>query len=90
MIPKIKRLWKASKIYGVPITDPMLSELNIYDLIFIDYLTYFENPENEHAFKNTYFDDEFNEYFNSQEYIPAIPVNDNGIDKWEELKVEDE
>ena len=43
--PLIQRLWKASKIYGVPIYDPKVVNLNAYDLSLIEWLIRFDNPE---------------------------------------------
>lgn len=73
----IKGLWKASKIYGVPLHHPLLQELNVYDLQLMDYLEYFENPENEQEFKNSYRDDDFDEFWENY-----------GDDEWVEVENE--
>lgn len=69
-MPRVKRLWKASKLYQLPLFDPVMAEFNDYDLELLQYLEYFENPENEKKYKNTFIDDDFNEFWENYEDIP--------------------
>lgn len=80
---RIKRLWKASKILGVPIFDESLKDYNVYDLVLMEWLELFEDPRIETKYKNTAYDDDFNEYYNSDEYMPADP----NLTKEEELEL---
>lgn len=63
--PLIQRLWKASKIYGVPIYDPKVVNLNAYDLSLIEWLIRFDNPENVEKYKNVIVDEDFDDYYNN-------------------------
>lgn len=56
-------LWKASKLYGVPLTHPYLQDLNVYDLQLMKYLTFFENPKNKEQYEKTYIDEDFDDYW---------------------------
>ncbi|MBU5669510.1 hypothetical protein KQI68_06615 [Peptoniphilus sp. MSJ-1] len=66
-------MWKASKLYGKPIFDPVVTSLNSYDLSLIEWLTRFDDPENIDRYKRTIVDDDFAEY-------------ERGLDEWEEVK----
>lgn len=71
----------------MPIFDPLIASLNEYDLELMSYLSYFEDPDNEKEFLNTYYDKDFDEYFNSDEYIEADPrERENFVDEWEEVE----
>lgn len=41
----MRKLWKLSKILKVPLFDPLLKNFNEFDLVLMDFLTAFENPE---------------------------------------------
>lgn len=71
----------------MPIFDPLIASLNEYDLELMSYLSYFEDPDNEKTFLNTYYDKDFDEYFNSDEYIEADPrKREDFVDEWEEVE----
>ena len=82
----LRRLWKASKIYSVPLTDPKLRDLNQYDLLLMEYLEVFEDPEVLDKFKRTIHDDEFDELWN--ETAPPKEEEPDVFDEseWEEVK----
>lgn len=90
----MRRLWKASKIYHVPLTDPLLRDLNAYDLSMIEYLEAFEDPEVLKSFKNRFYDDDFEDYWNSNGEIEDSNSDTKDIepvsDEWVEVTTEDE
>lgn len=87
--PKIRRLWRASKLLGVPIYSEALSDMNIFDMAFMDWLIYFEDPENVNRYKSSFEDPDFDDYFN-EEAPPVDPssYDINNEDEWEEVSDE--
>lgn len=96
--PWLKKLWKASKYYQIPLFSPIMGEFNKYDLELMDFLELFEDPEREKIYLNTYIDSEFNELweeYNSDEEVKEFDnpdtstVDVNNEDEWIEV-MEDE
>lgn len=84
--PKIQRLWRASKLLGVPIYSEKLNDMNVFDMAFMDWLIYFEDQENVRKYKNSFFDQDFEDYFNEE--APPVDMAEfdvNNADEWEEV-----
>lgn len=60
--PLARRLWKVSKLYQLPISDPRIQAINIFDLEFIEYSQVADNPKALDKLKNHFYDDEFDEW----------------------------
>lgn len=80
-------LWKASKIFGVPLTHPYIQNLTHYDLELMYYLTIFEDPKVVEKYKNRFVDDSFNDFM-TDESIPINPFETE--EEWEEVSEDEE
>lgn len=84
----MQRLWKASRIYNVPLTHPYLRNINDYDLTLMEYLHRFEDPKAVEEYLNVVVDEDF------EEYVRETETMNDGVnksveeykDEWEELK----
>lgn len=63
--PLMRKLWLAMKTFNVPITHPYIQQLTDFDLEFISWSTRFDDPKVLDKYKNTVYDDEFDEWWNS-------------------------
>ena len=63
-----------------------MAEFNDFDLELIQFLDYFEKPENEAKYKNTFIDDDFNEFWDNYEEMSP----DEGVDNDVDVENEDE
>lgn len=55
------------KLFGVPITHEYIQNLTEFDLQFIDVSSALDNPKFYEKIKNTFYDEEFDEYANQAE-----------------------
>ena len=60
-------IWTAMKLFRVPITHEYIQNLTEFDLQFIDISTALDNPKFYEKIKNTFYDEEFDEYANEAE-----------------------
>ena len=60
--PLARRLWRISKFYQLPLTDPSIQELDPFDLQFIEYSMIADDPKQLEKLKNYYYDPEFDEW----------------------------
>ena len=60
-------IWTAMKLFRVPITHEYIQNLTEFDLQFIDVSTALDNPKFYEKIKNTFYDEEFDEYANEAE-----------------------
>lgn len=63
--PLMRKLWLAMKTFNVPITHPYIQQLTDFDLEFISWSTRFDDPKVLDKYRNTVYDDEFDEWWNS-------------------------
>lgn len=85
----MRKLWKASRLYNVPLTHPYLKDLNDYDLILMEWLHLFEDPKQVELYTNKVIDDSFEDYVNEIENMnnsQQSVVNNN--DEWVEVNGE--
>ena len=85
---KMQRLWKASRIYNIPLTHPYLRDINDYDLTLMEYLHRFEDPREREEYLTVVVDEDFENYVKETEAMNGgvnISVEDYK-DEWEELK----
>ncbi|MCW6701382.1 hypothetical protein NH288_04700 [Anaerococcus sp. NML200537] len=86
----MRKLRKASKILNCSIFDERLKEFNAFDLNLLDWLIYFDDPENVEKHKNTFVDPEFEKYWN--EDVPIVEENKvdvNNENEWEEVDLDE-
>ncbi len=72
-------LWKASRMFNVPLYDDKIKDLNVFDLKIMDYLTVFENPKALEDYKKRFIDTEFEDYVKETEES----------DEWEEVDLDE-
>ena len=65
--PNMRMIWTAMKLFRVPITHEYIQNLTEFDLQFIDVSTALDNPKFYEKIKNTFYDEEFDEYANEAE-----------------------
>lgn len=63
--PLMRKLWLAMKTFNVPITHPHIQQLTDFDLEFISWSTRFDDHKVLDKYRNTVYDDEFDEWYNS-------------------------
>ena len=73
------RLWKASRMFNVPLYDDKIKDLNVFDLNLMQYLTVFENPKALEDYKKRFIDTEF------EDYVKETEEND----EWEEVDLDE-
>lgn len=77
-------MYKICKAFGVPPTDPYIQGLTYEDVVLLEYLDLFQDPEELRRFKNTYVDEAFDDYWNEE--APEADysnVDPNKIEDWE-------
>ena len=62
----MRKLWKAIKLFHVPMTHPYIQGLTEHDLSFIAWSEALDDPEFVKKLENTYYDDEFEEWANEE------------------------
>lgn len=85
-----RRLWRVSKLFKLPITDPLIAEMDEFDMAFYELSMIADDPELLEKYKNSYHDDEYDKWveeFDKQQeskgnHKPAI----QDIDDWEEVE----
>ena len=83
----MESLWKASKIYGVPLTDPILKDLNEYDVVLMEWLTRFENPKFKEEYTRKFVDEDFIDFWENPDakINPLEDIYEVIDDVWEEV-----
>lgn len=80
----LRRIYKICKDFSIPPTDPFIQGLTYEDVVLLEYLDLFQDPEKLRAFKNRYEDESFNEYWNEE--APEVDysnINPEDIEDWE-------
>lgn len=54
-----RRMWRISKLFHRPLSDPSMQELNPYDLEFYELSMVADDPKALEALENHFYDDEF-------------------------------
>lgn len=72
----MQKLWKASKLFKVPLSHPYISNLNAYDLLLIEWLEYFDNPENIDRYKKVIVDEDFEKYYENPDEWEEVEANE--------------
>lgn len=65
MEPLMRKIWAAMKLFKVPINHQYIQSLTSYDLAFIEWSTALDNPEFAEKYKNTFYDDEFDDFWDN-------------------------
>lgn len=81
----MRSLWRAAKRLKCNLFDEKLSQLTDYDLAFLDLLEYFDDYKTLENYRNSFTDDDFNEFVKrAQEGYDDLSVYDDS--DWEEVK----
>lgn len=65
--PTMRMLWRAMKLFRVPITHEYIQNLTEFDLEFIEMSTALDDPKLREKILNTVYDEEFDDYANEVE-----------------------
>lgn len=60
--PTMRMIWKAMKLFNVPITHEYIQNLTAFDLQFIEMESALDDPELRDKILNTFHDEEFDEF----------------------------
>lgn len=61
--PQMRKLWRAIKLFGVPITHPYIQQLTDFDLDFLEWSAAYDNPKFREKMQNTVYDDDFDDFW---------------------------
>lgn len=65
----MRKIWAAMKLFRVPINHPYIQNLTPFDLNFIEYSELWDNPKVREKLKNTFYDEEFDEWADETEEL---------------------
>lgn len=82
----MRRLWKASRLFNVPINHPYIRNLNDYDLYLMEYLHLFEDPKKVEEYLTVIVDEDFEEYVRETEEMDNQTHVSNNKDEWIEIE----
>lgn len=80
-IPLARRLWRICKELHVPIHDPRISGMDIFDLEFYEFSILCDNPKQLEAYENRYYDPEFDEWLEEFDKEQANAKKSTNLDK---------
>lgn len=61
-LPLAQRLWRISKLFGIPLNDERMQNMTPFELEFYEYSSIVEDPEKLKALENRFYDDEYDEW----------------------------
>lgn len=61
-LPIARRLWKVSKLLHLPVSHPMMQNLDTYDLDFYELSDIADDPKKLEQLQNRFFDPDFDEW----------------------------
>ena len=61
-LPLARRLWKVCKELHLPIHDPAIAQMDIFDLEFYEFSILCDNPKLLESYENRYYDSEFDDW----------------------------
>ena len=61
-LPLARRLWRICKEFKIPINDPIIRDMDLYDLEFYEYSIICDNPELLKKLENHYVDPDFDKW----------------------------
>lgn len=77
LLPQMRQLWRAIKLFGVPITHPYIQNLTKFDLDFIDWSSAYDNPKFKEKMQNTVYDESFEDFWNGDADVNGQDVSSN-------------
>ena len=58
-MPLARRLWKVCKELQLPLNDPRIQDMDLYELEFYEYSIIYDDPKLREKLENTYYDPEY-------------------------------
>lgn len=89
-LPLARRLWKISKLFQLPISHPLIQDMNLYDIDFYELSDIADDPKKLDKLRNTYYDPDFDDWlddFDKEQAANATPqgkVTDQDYEEWEQ------
>lgn len=60
--PLARRLWRISKFFQIPINDPRIQNMDVYDLEFYEYSMIADDPDKLAQLKNHFYDPDYEDW----------------------------
>lgn len=61
-LPLARRMWRISKFFQIPLNDPVMQDINPFDLEFYELSMIADDPKKLEQLQNHFFDDEFEDW----------------------------